>query len=44
MKNKYYKTFREFKQAIEMFFRNIEIYSTNISKFLSHKFEILKAD
>jgi len=44
LKNKYYKTFLEFKKAIETFFENIQIYSHNILKLLNNKFEILKAE
>ncbi len=44
LKNKYYKTYLEFKKAIEAFFENIQIYSDNILKLLSNKFEILKAE
>lgn len=44
LKNKYYKTFNEFKKAIEVFFENIQIHKDNILKLLNHKFEILKAD
>lgn len=44
LKNKYYKTFSEFKKVIEVFFENIHIYKDKISKLLTNKFEILKAD
>lgn len=44
LKNKYYKTYLEFKKAIEAFFENIQIYNDNILKLLSNKFEILKAE
>ena len=44
LKNKYYKTFVEFKNAIEVFFENIHIYKNDILRLLNHKFEILKAD
>lgn len=44
LKNKYYKTFSEFKKAIEAFFENIQIYKDNILKLLNHRFEILKAE
>jgi len=44
VKNTYYATFGEFKNAIKSFFENIRIYKNTISKILNHKFEILKAD
>jgi transposase len=44
VKNKYYKTFAEFKNAITSFFENINIYKEPILRLLNHKFEILKAE
>lgn len=44
LKNKYYKTFNEFRNAIESFFVNIQIHKKNIMKLLNHKFEIIIAE
>jgi len=44
IKNQYYKTFAEFKNAITSFFENIKMYKDSILKLLNHKFEILKAE
>jgi len=44
LKNKYYKTFTEYKKAIETFFEGIQLHRESILKLLNHKFEILKAE
>ncbi len=44
LKNKYYKTFSEFKKAIESFFENIDTHKDSILKLLNHKFEVLIAE
>ena len=44
LKNKYYATFKLFKEAMFSFFLDIDIYADNIKTLLNHNFEILKAD
>lgn len=39
--NRYYKTFTEFTQAIDDFFKHIQQYQTELKKLLTLKFEIL---
>ena len=43
MNNKFHKTYKEFKTALEQFFQNINDYKLELSTLINNNFQTLKA-